>query len=385
MAVPLLDLKRHYLPLAAELEAVVLDVLRGGTYIGGPYVEKLEKQIADLSQCKRAIAVSSGTDALLVALMSLDIKPGDQIITTPYTFFATAGCIARLGATPVFVDIDPLTFNIDKHLIARAVTPRTKAILPVHLYGQIADMDAINSIAAEHDLAVIEDAAQAIGASRDGQHAGSIGTIGCFSFYPTKNLAGIGDGGIVTTNDEVLAEKIAILRNHGMNPRYHHRMIGGNFRLDAIQCAPLTVKIPHLAEWNAKRRANAARYRELFTQSGLTDANFRGRGQFIGPGPGVTLPTEVTPGHIYHQYIIRVPSDHRDRLIQHLKDRKIGCEIYYPVPLHLQECFKYLGHHDGDYPESERASIESIALPIFPELTDSELQEVVTAIVDYFG
>ncbi|MFA7236488.1 MAG: DegT/DnrJ/EryC1/StrS family aminotransferase [Phycisphaeraceae bacterium] len=383
MAVPLLDLKRHYLPLATELEAVVLDVLRGGTYIGGPYVEKLEKQIADLCRCKRAVAVSSGTDAILVALMALDIKPGDEIITTPYTFFATAGCIARLGAVPVFVDIDPLTFNIDKHLIARAVTPRTKAILPVHLYGQIADMDAINSIAAEHDLAVVEDACQAIGASRDGKMAGAIGAVGCFSFYPTKNLSGIGDGGIVTTNDELLGEKIAILRNHGMNPRYHHHLLGGNFRLDAIQCAPLTVKIPHLPEWNNKRRANATRYRQLFDKAGLTDSNFRGRGQFIGPG--VTLPTEVTPGHIYHQYIIRVSSDHRDRLIAHLKARNIGCEIYYPVPLHLQECFKYLGHHDGDYPESERASIESIALPIFPELTDSELEEVVTAIADYFG
>lgn len=374
MAVPLLDLKRHYQPLADELEAAVLDVMRSGGYIGGPYLDKLEKQVAELCGCKRAIGVSSGTDAILVSLMALGVGPGDEVITTPYTFFATAGCIARLGAVPVFVDIDRQTFNIDRHLIKRAITSRTKAILPVHLYGQVADMQTINTIAAEHDLPVIEDACQAIGATRDGKTAGAIGTVGCFSFYPTKNLSGCGDGGIVTTNDESLGERIAILRNHGMNPKYHHRMIGGNFRLDAMQAAPLTVKLPHLADWNAQRRANAARYRELFDQSGLTASD-----------GFVTLPIETTDGHIYHQYIIRVPSDHRDRLIAHLREKKVGCEIYYPVPLHLQECFKYLGYGDGAFPEAEKAAIETIALPIFPELTEHELEEVVTVIADYFG
>lgn len=369
MAVPLLDLSRHYQPLAESIEAAVLDVVRSGGYIGGPYLEKLEAMMAQRCGAAAAVGVSSGSDALLVALMALEIGPGDQVITTPYTFFATAGAIARLGARPVFVDIDPQTFNIDPNLIEAAITDRTRAILPVHLYGQCADMAAINAIACRHDLPVIEDAAQAIGSTRDGRTAGAMGLIGCFSFYPTKNLSGLGDGGCVTTVDAQLARRIRILRNHGMDPKYHHSLIGGNFRLDAVQAAGLSVKLPHLGEYNAARRANAARYRELFDAAGLAD------------GP-VRLPVEVTEGHTYHQYIIR--ADRRDDLLAHLKARGIGCEIYYPLGLHQQPCFAYLGHGEGDLPHTEAAARQTLALPIFPELTHAEQAQVVEAIAAFY-
>lgn len=375
MPVPLLDLSRHYKPLADQLEAAVFDVLRSGGYIGGPYQEKLETMMAELVGAKQAIAVSSGSDALLVALMALDIQAGDQVITTPFTFFATAGAIARLGATPVFVDIKPDTFNIDPVLIESAITEKTKAILPVHLYGQCADMHAINDIASRHNLPVVEDAAQAIGASRDGGRAGSMGLIGCFSFYPTKNLSGLGDGGCVTTVDEQLGEKIRILRNHGMNPRYYHHMIGGNFRLDAMQSAGLSVKLPLVPQYNDGRRKKAANYRRLFHEAGLTDS-----GASAGP---ITLPVELTEGHVYHQYIVR--ANQRDELIAHLRQHQVGCEIYYPLGLHQQKCFEYLGHKEGDFPQTEAAAKQTIALPIFPELTDPEQAEVVETIAKFYN
>lgn len=363
--VPLLDLKAQYATLRDEIHAAMDRVVESQHFILGPEVEALEQEVAAYSQCAYGIGVSSGTDALLVALMALEIGPGDEVITTPYTFFATAGCIARLGAKPVFVDIDPRTYNIDSTRIEAAVTPRTKAIMPVHLFGQMADMDPIMAIAARHNLAVIEDAAQAIGAEYKGRRAGSIGHLGCFSFFPSKNLGGFGDGGMVVSNDPALADRVRLLRGHGARPKYHHQVVGGNFRLDALQAGVLRVKLRHLDDWTAARQRNAARYRQLFAATGLT---------------GVELPWESGDGrHIYNQFVIRLAL--RDSLMAHLKARQIGHEVYYPLSLHQQACFAGLGHGTGDFPASEAAALETVAIPIYPELTEAQQQVVVDAVV----
>lgn len=362
--VPLLDLKAQYATIRDEIRAAVDGVLESQYFILGPEVAALEKEIADYSQCKFGIGVSSGTDAILVALMAIDIQPGDEVITTPYTFFATAGCIARLGAVPVFVDIDPVTYNIDPANIEAAITDRTKAIMPVHLYGQMADMDPIMEIADRHNLIVIEDGAQAIGSEYKGRRAGSIGHMGTFSFFPSKNLGGLGDGGMVVTNDAELAERLNILRKHGSQPKYYHKFVGGNFRLDAIQAAPLRVKLRYLDGWSERRQNNAETYRSLFAEANFAD---------------ISLPVAHEHNrHIYNQFIIRT-SD-RNALMAHLKAHQIGCEIYYPVPMHTQECFAYLGYKAGDFPLSESAALETVAIPVYPELT-LEMQQAVIQVI----
>lgn len=366
MQVPLLDLTAQYATISEEMVAALCEVLESQQYIGGPKVAELEREIAALSGCRYAVGVSSGTDAILNSLMSLDIGDGDEVITTPFTFFATAGCIARTGAKAVFVDIDPLTFNINASLIEDAVTAETKAIIPVHLFGQMADMDAVTDIAKRHDLAVIEDAAQSISSSYMGRKAGGIGTAGCFSFFPSKNLGGIGDGGMIVTNDESLYTRLRLMRNHGSEPKYHHKYIGGNFRLDPIQAAALLVKLPHLEGWSARRRANAAYY----------DAKFKGTAvqtPYISPDC-------VT---IYNQYVVRVPN--RDEVVAHLRASGIGCEVYYPVPMHLQECFAYLGRRQGDFPEAEKAAKEVVALPVYPELSEAMQDYVVETILSFLS
>jgi dTDP-4-amino-4,6-dideoxygalactose transaminase len=366
MQVPLLDLKAQYAAIESEVLTAVSEVLTSQRCIGGPKVAELEEKIAAVSNCKFAVGVSSGTDAILSSLMSLDIDIGDEVITTPFTFFATVGCITRTGAKPVFVDIDPKTFNINVELIESAVTERTKAIIPVHLFGQMADMDPIMEIANNHNLAVIEDAAQSITSTYKGGKAGSIGTIGCFSFFPSKNLGGIGDGGMIVTNDEQLYERLSIMRNHGSKPKYHHQFVGGNFRLDPVQAAALLVKLPHLDDWSQARRCNAAYYDK----------------KFIGT---VVEPPYISPDcvSIYNQYVIRVPN--RDELVTHLREKGIGCEIYYPVPMHLQQCFRHLGYKQGDLPEAEKASKEVMALPIYPELTNEMKDYVVRHIVEFLS
>ena len=390
--VPLLDLKAQYASIRDEVREAIDRVADSQHFILGPEVEALEKEVAEYSQCQFGIGVSSGSDALLVALMAIDLKPGDEVITTPYTFFATAGAVARLGGESVFVDIDPLTYNIDPAAIEAAVTERTRAIIPVHLYGQMADMDPIMEIAARHNLIVIEDAAQAIGAEYKGRRAGSIGHLSCFSFFPSKNLGGFGDGGMVTTNDPELADRVKLLRNHGYRPKYYNKVVGGNFRLDAIQAAILRVKLKYLDHWTEARQRNAARYRDLFEQAELairpnTLAELRHGASINGKSPldgtaGVVLPTEQPDGrHIYNQFVLR--SGRRDELMAFLKTRKIGTEIYYPVPMHLQECFADLNYHAGDFPLSESAAAETLALPIYPELTREMITTVVEAIADF--
>lgn len=365
VAVPLLDLGAQYATIREEIQEAIERVVASQRFILGPEVDALEAEIAAYSQAEFGIGVSSGTDALLVALMALEIGPGDEVITTPYSFFATAGAIARLGATPVFVDIEADTYNIDPKQIRKAVTAQTKAVIPVHLYGQMADMDAIMDVAQEHNLHVIEDAAQAIGAESAGRRAGSIGDMGCFSFFPSKNLGGFGDGGMVVTNDPQLAERVRILRSHGAKPKYYHQFVGGNFRLDALQAAVLRVKLRHLDDWTTARQSNAARYRTLFAEAGF---------------PASMLPYEIPDGrHIYNQFVIRVAE--RDALAAHLRDRKIGTEVYYPVPLHRQECFAPLGYHAGSLPASEAAARETLALPIYPELTAAMQQVVVSEVM----
>jgi len=379
MNVPLLDLKAQYRAIQPEIEAAVAEVFAAQAFILGPTVQAFETACATYCGTAHAVGVSSGTDALLMALMAEGIGPGDEVITSPYTFFATAGCVARLGATPVFVDIEPRSFNIDPQQIAARITQKTKAIMPVHLYGRMAEMDAINALARQHGLIVIEDACQAIGSEHQGRRTGACGVYGCFSFFPTKNLGGAGDGGLITTGDAARAAKLRALRNHGMEPKYHHQFIGGNFRLDALQAAVLNVKLRHLDAWTAARRHNAARYNKLFSAAGLAP-------QFV------TLPTtpcgeagqpdsEACHCHVFNQYIIRVPQ--RDELRAFLAGRGIGTEIYYPVPLHLQECFRYLGHRPGAFPESERAAAETLALPIYPELADEQAACVVAAIGEF--
>jgi len=367
--VPLLDLAAQHGPLRRELLAAITRVCDSQRFIMGPEVEGLEQALARQLGVRHAVGVSSGTDALLMALMALDIGPGDEVVTTAYSFFSTIGSVVRAGARPVLVDIDPATFNLDPAAAAAAITPRTKAILPVHLFGQSAELAPILDAAARAGVAVIEDAAQAIGATYHDRAVGGYGTVGCFSFFPSKNLGAFGDAGLVTTNDDALAHRLRLLRNHGMEPKYFHKLVGGNFRLDALQAAVLRVKLPHLAGWTAARQRNAARYRRLFAQAGLGDT--------------VVLPAEA-PGrsHIYNQFVVRVAE--RDALRRHLASHDIGTEVYYPVPFHLQECFADLGYPAGAFPEAERAARESLALPVFGELTEAQQSWVVESVREFY-
>jgi len=368
LKVPLLDLHAQYRPLRDEILAAIARVCDSQQFIMGPEVIAFEEEMARMLDVRHAISVSSGTDSLLLALMALDIRAGDEVVTSTYSFFATAGSVVRLGAKPVLVDIDEATFNLDPEQLSAAITPRTKAILPVHLFGLSADMDPILDIAARAYVPVVEDAAQAIGASYKSRLLGGLGAAGCFSFFPSKNLGAFGDAGLLTTNDDGLAKQARLLRTHGMQPRYYHHVVGANFRMDALQAAVLRVKAPHLAEWTARRRANAARYRTLFRDAGLLDR--------------VTLPGEPPDRwHIFNQFVIRTAD--RDGLKAHLDEQGIGTAIYYPVPFHLQPCFANLGHRRGDFPRAERAAAESLALPIYGELTGAQQEIVVGAIGDY--
>jgi len=370
MKVPLLDLNEQNQALRPEIEAALGRVLDTNGFILGTEVKALEEEVAAYCRTKHAIGCASGSDALLLALMALDVKPGDEVITTPYSFFATVSAVTRLGAVPVFVDIDPLTYNLDVAQIESKITERTKAIQPVHLYGQCADMAALREVAGKYGIPLVEDAAQAIGAEEDGKRAGAMSEIGCFSFYPSKNLGGMGDGGMMTTDDDELAEKLFALRVHGAKVKYYHKWVGLNSRLDGFQGAVLRVKLPHLDGWSDMRKANADRYRELFTDAGLTEQ--------------VVLPFErENVRHIYNQYVVRVP-ERRDGLRESLTANGVGTDIYYPVPLHVQECFEFLGYREGDLPESERASHETLALPIYPELKPEQQEYVVEKIGEYF-
>jgi dTDP-4-amino-4,6-dideoxygalactose transaminase len=369
LSVPMLDLKAQYVAIKAEIDEAIQKVVSSQHFINGPEVAALEEDVAAYSRVDHCIGVSSGSDALLLALMALDVGPGDEVITTPYTFFATVGAIVRLGAHPVFVDIDPVSYNIDPAGIEAKVTPRTKAIIPVHLYGQCADMDPILGVARRHGLAVIEDAAQAIGAEYKGTRAGAMGTIGCFSFFPSKNLGAFGDGGAVVTNDAGLASKMKILRSHGSSPKYYHKYVGGNFRLDTLQAAVLKVKLRYLDTWTARRQQNAAFYDAAFTRLGLR-------------GPLLETPRVSHSRHIFNQYVVRFAE--RDAMQEHLKHRQIITEVYYPLPMHLQECFAILGLRRGDFPESEKAALHTLALPVYPELTQAQKQRVVDSVASYY-
>jgi dTDP-4-amino-4,6-dideoxygalactose transaminase len=365
--VPMLDLQAQYRPIRDAIIDAVTRVCDSQRFIMGPEVEGMERDLAAYLGVTHAVGVSSGTDAILLAMMALGIGPGDEVITSTYSFFATAGCVARIGATPVFVDIDPVTYNIDSAATAAAVTSRTRAIIPVHLYGQSADLDPLLEIATRAGVPLIEDAAQAIGATYKGRMVGGVGRVGCFSFFPSKNLGAFGDGGLVTTNDDALAASLRRLRVHGADRQYYHQVIGGNFRLDALQAAVLRVKLPHLAGWTEARRRNAARYDELFADAGLT-----GR---------VTLPVAAPHcRHIFNQYVIRVPR--RDAVKAHLESRQVGCAIYYPVPFHEQACFAYLGYRMGQFPHAELAARETLALPIYGELTAEQQRYVVAVLAD---
>ncbi|MCK4342772.1 MAG: DegT/DnrJ/EryC1/StrS family aminotransferase [Phycisphaerae bacterium] len=368
--VPPLDLAAQFADLRDELLSELAAVASSGYYVLGPKVSALEEALAEYCGTKHALGLSSGTDALLVAMMTLEVGPGDEVIVPTFTFFGTAGTVARLNARPVFCDIVPETYNLDVGQLERLITPRTKAIIPVHLYGQLADMRALLEIAAGHDLPVIEDAAQAIGAQGDdGARAGSFGLFGCLSFYPTKNLGALGDAGALLTNDENLFETARKLRIHGSGHTYYHDHVGGNFRIDAIQAAILTLKLKHLEEWTERRRARATRYTELITAAGLVPEHVR-------------PPQEINGRHVYHQYVLRV--QRRDELATFLKDRRIGAGVYYPLPLHLQRCFADLGYKAGDFPHAERAAAEVLALPIYPELTNQQQQVVVDALAAFY-
>ncbi len=371
MKVPLLDLSEQNALLRPEIEAALGRVLDTNGFILGAEVAALEKELAAYCGTKYAIACASGTDALLLALMAFDIGPGDEVITTPYSFFATVSSITRLGATPVFVDIDPETYNLDVSQVEAKINERTKAIQPVHLYGQCADMAELRAVASRHGVPLVEDAAQAIGAEENGIRAGAMSEIGCFSFYPSKNLGGMGDGGFMTTGDDALAHKLNALRVHGSFERYYHKWVGLNSRLDGFQGAVLRVKLPRLDSWSDRRKANADRYRELFADAGLAEE--------------VVLPLErENVRHIYNQFVIRVPGK-RDELRSFLAESGVGTDIYYPVSLHLQECFAYLGGGEGEYPESERASRETLAIPIFPELRPEQQEYVVSKIAEFLA
>lgn len=388
MKVPLLDLKAQYASIKDEVGGVIDEVCNNQNFILGPQVKELEEAVARYSGTRYGIGVSSGTDALLASLMALDVSYGDKVLTTPYTFFATGGVISRLGARPIFVDIDPITYNIDPVKLRSATEReiekdhRPKAIIPVHLYGQCADMDPILKIAKEYEIKVVEDAAQAIGAEYKGRRAGSIGDLGCFSFFPSKNLGGFGDGGMVVTNDQLLAEKITILRVHGSKPKYYHKIIGGNFRLDTLQAAVVNLKLKYLDDWTASRQKNAERYNELFEKAGLVDPTKDFTGTISSRYP-VSLPlAKYGNRHIYNQYAIRAWN--RDALRNFLSDQEIGTEIYYPLPLHLQECYSDIGYKEGDFPEAEFAARETLALPIYPELTLDQQRFVVSKIEEFY-
>jgi dTDP-4-amino-4,6-dideoxygalactose transaminase len=367
-AIPMLDLKAQYAQIKTEVDEAIARVVASTHFINGPDVEALEQEVARYSQARHGIGVSSGSDALLVCLMALDIGHGDEVITTPYTFFATVGAIARLGAKPVFADIDPVTFNIDPAAIAAKITPRTRAIIPVHLFGQCADMDPILDIARKHHLAVIEDAAQAIGSEYKGRRAGSMGTTGCFSFFPSKNLGGCGDGGAVVTSDSALAARIKLLRGHGSHPKYFHKVIGGNFRLDTIHAAVLRVKLHYLDGWTAARQQGAAYYTAALAKHGLA---------------GLALAPKVMQSrHIFNQYVVRF--EDREGVRDHLRKERITTEVYYPCPMHLQECFAYLGHKPGEFPESEKAALCTLALPMYPEMSNAQRDRVVRGIAAHY-
>ncbi len=367
--VKLLDISASYHQILNDVEVEMADTTRKGHFILGAKVSELEEKIAEYCQTKYAVGVSSGTDALLISLMAAGIGEGDEVITSPYTFFATAGSIIRAGAKPVFVDINDVTFNIKAEHIERCITSRTRAIMPVHLYGQCADMDPINELAKKNNLIVIEDSAQSIGSEYKNKRSGSLGDMGCFSFFPAKNLGAFGDGGIVTTSSEDLYEKLKVLRVHGSKPKYYHKTIGGNFRLDALQAGVVKAKLNYLEGWTEKRRQNATVYNQLLQQNALT--------QYI------QLPPEVFPRHVFNQYVIRA-GNRRDELRAFLNENKIGCEIYYPLPLHVQECFQSLGYKKGDFPESEKAADESLALPISHEITQAQQEYVVENIRRFF-
>jgi len=370
MNVPLLDLKAQYEGVRDETKRMLNDILQSQYFIGGPYVAKLESEVAKYSDTKHAIGVSSGTDALLASLMALGIyrsplenKPADEVIVPTYTFFATAGCVWRAGAKPVFADINADTYNIDAASIESKITERTKAIIPVHLYGQCAEMEKISAIAKKYNLKIIEDGAQAIGSSRDGVKVGGFGDCACLSFFPSKNLGGLGDGGMIVTNSDSLAQSIRQMRNHGMEPKYFHKHVGGNFRLDAVQAAGLLAKLPYLDKWGEMRRQNAAFYNQGFAQC-----------------KSVKVPVIEPQNHtIYNQYIISVPN--RDEVIAHLRSKEIGCEIYYPMSLHMQECFAQLGYKKGDFPNAEFAASHTLALPIYPELTRQQQSYVIEEVL----
>jgi dTDP-4-amino-4,6-dideoxygalactose transaminase len=368
MKVPLLDLKAQYSTIRSEIRETIERVVESQHFILGPEVEGLEQEIAAFCKVRFAIGVSSGTDALLAALMAIGIGPGDEVVTCAYSFFATAGVIARLGARPVFVDIDPKTFNLDSTELDQKITSRTKAIIPVHLFGQCAEIDPIMEVVKGKSVHVIEDAAQAIGArDNKGKQAGTIGHVGCFSFFPSKNLGAFGDGGMVVTNDDHLAETVRVIRVHGAKPKYQHSLVGGNFRLDELQAAILRVKLKYLTSWTEARRVNAERYGSLFVKRGLFKC--------------ASLPGD-SPGHIYNQFVVRFRD--RDRLQSFLRQKGIETEIYYPVPLHLQECFRDLGYRAGDFPKAEVAARESLALPIYPEITEEQQRYVVDKIRDFY-
>jgi len=368
MPVPLLDLKAQYAAIREDVRRAIDEACDAQALIGGPKITDLEQKVAAYCGVSSACGVSSGTDALLLCLMVAGIGPGDEVITTPFTFFATAGVIHRVGARPVFADIDPVTYNLDPAGVEARITLRTRAIIPVHLYGQSADMDPILAVARKHGLLVIEDAAQAIGAEYKDRRVCSLGEYGCLSFYPSKNLGAFGDAGMVVTRDPGRLEALARSRNHGMAPNYYHAVVGGNFRLDALQAVVLLVKLRHLDDWTRRRQANAACYRELFSASRVAGL--------------VGLPTQArwTTRHVQNQFVIRLPAGRRQAVWDGLKAAGIGCNVYYPVPLHLQECFAYLGYRQGDFPASEEAARETLALPIYPELTADQQRTVVDAI-----
>ena len=372
MQVPLLDLKRQHEALREELREALGRVLDSQQFILGEDVRRLEEELASYTRARHAVGCGSGSDALLLALLALDVRAGDEVVTTPFTFFATAGAIARTGARPVFADIEPRTYNVDPARVEAALTERTRAVMPVHLYGQCADTDGLMRACEPRGLPVIEDAAQAIGADdAAGRRAGSIGAVGCFSFYPTKNLGAAGEAGLVTANDDALAARLRRLRVHGGATEYHHEEVGFNSRLDTLQAAVLRVKLPHLDAWSDARRERADAYTRMLSGAGLE---------------GLVTPPYVVPGarHIFHQYVIRVDAARRDALVEHLKSNGVGTKIYYPVPLHLQPCFSYLGHKEGDFPESERAARETLALPMYPELTREQQEYVVDTIRRFF-
>jgi len=376
MKVPLLDLKEQYKTIKQEVMEAVEEVFESQYFILGPKVSSLEKEIADYCISKHAVGVSSGTDALLISLMAMNIGYQDTVITTPYTFFATAGSIARTGARPIFVDIDPDTYNISPECLDRAIdsmsrseVERLKAVIPVHLYGQCADMAPILEICEKYNLAAIEDAAQAIGAEYRGKRAGSMGDFGCFSFFPSKNLGAFGDGGMVTTHSDDFYDKLCTLRAHGSRPKYYHKLIGGNFRLDAFQATVVSIKLKYLDQWTKARQKNAKKYRSLFEHADLGDR--------------VQLPYEKENRHIYNQFVIRV-KERRDDLRGFLNDAGIGTEVYYPVPMHLQDCFAVLGYKNGDFPAAEQAALHTVALPIYPELSEAQIEYVVEKIKEFY-